>query len=107
MGDKFFYAEKVSEIVTEKILKQLKQGIIPWRQSWKDAIPRNWETNRPYNGINLFLLAPGEYLTFNQIKKLNARLKKGAKGYLVVFWKVDTIKAEKKMTLQSQKKRKQ
>lgn len=93
---KIFFGSKVSEIVTERILEQLEKGIVPWHKSWRvDSRPVNWETRRPYNGVNLFLLEPGgEYLTFRQINKLGAKLKKGAKGYIVVFWKVDTVKQE-------------
>jgi len=92
---KIFFGSKVSEIVTERIL-ELEKGIVPWHKSWRvDSRPVNWETRRPYNGVNLFLLEPGgEYLTFRQINKLGAKLKKGAKGYIVVFWKVDTVKQE-------------
>lgn len=97
MSDKIFVASKVSQIITDKIIKKLEQGIVPWRQSWASSgLPVNWETKRPYSGVNLLILEPGaEYLTFNQIKKLGARLKKGAIPLPVVFWKVDTIETEK------------
>lgn len=97
MSDKIFFGSKVSQIVTDRIIKKLEQGVIPWRQSWTSSgLPVNWETKRPYSGVNLLLLDPGaEYLTFNQIKKLGVRLKKGAKALPVVFWKVDTIETEK------------
>lgn len=78
MGDKIFFASKVSKIVTDRIIQKLEQGVVPWRQSWTTSgLPVNWETKRPYGGINLLLLEPGaEYLTFNQIRKLGAHLKK-------------------------------
>lgn len=97
MGDKIFFASKVSKIVTDRIIQKLEQGVVPWRQSWTTSgLPVNWETKRPYNGVNLLILEPGaEYLTFNQIRKLGARLKKNALALPVVFWKVDTIEMEK------------
>lgn len=99
MGDKIFVASKVSEIVTERILEQLENGVVPWHKSWRvDSRPVNWENRRPYNGVNLLLLEPGEYLTFKQISKLGARLKKGAKGHIVVFWKVDKVDTVKQET---------
>lgn len=97
VSDKIFVASKVSQLVTDRIISKLERGIIPWRQSWSSSgLPVNWETKRPYSGVNLLLLDPGaEYLTFNQIKKLGARLKKGAKALPVVFWKIYTVEREK------------
>ena len=33
------------------------------------------------------LLDPGEYVTFKQAQEANAKIKKGAKSEIVVFWK--------------------
>lgn len=78
----------VYEIVTSKILDKLEQGVIPWRQPWAHQGPVNWESQRPYRGINALLLDPGEYATWNQIKKAGGRVLKGKKGHIVVFWKM-------------------
>jgi antirestriction protein ArdC len=78
----------VYEIVTEKILESLRNGVAPWKKPWNGAGARNWETQRSYSGINVFLLEPGEYATFNQIQKAGGRIKQGEKGHLVVFWKL-------------------
>lgn len=78
----------VYEIVTEKILEQLRKGVVPWHKPWKDGFAQNWETRRPYTGINAFLLPKGEYATFNQITKAGGRIKKGEKAWIVVFWKM-------------------
>lgn len=78
----------VYEIITNKIIDQLEKGIIPWRMPWsKNGLARNWKTQRPYRGINAMLLAPGEYLTFKQVQEAGGKVKKGAKGQTVVFWK--------------------
>lgn len=96
---------KVNKIVTDKIVTKIKQaiedgGIAPWQKPWYNAgVPVNYVTGRPYRGINLLLLKEGgEYLTFNQIKDLQAKnsevhLRKGAKASMVVFFK--PVKVEK------------
>lgn len=82
---------KVYQIVTDRIIQQLQKGVIPWQKPWSDSgAPRNLVSKKPYRGMNYFLLAnTGEnwFLTFNQAKKLGGRVKKGASGYPVIFWK--------------------
>ena len=47
----------VPEIITENILKQLEQGVAPWRKPWSTSVPRNLISKKPYRGLNVFLLA--------------------------------------------------
>lgn len=78
----------VYQIVTDRIIKKLEQGIAPWRRPWNaSGIAVNWKTQKPYRGINALLLEPGEYATFNQIKEAGGKVKKNAKSDIVVFWK--------------------
>lgn len=84
----------VYEIVTEKILNQLRQGTVPWHQSWREGFTQNWESRRPYTGINLFLVPRGEYATFKQIEKAGGRIKKGERAWLLVFWKMLDVEDE-------------
>jgi antirestriction protein ArdC len=68
----------VPEIITERILKQLEQGVAPWRKPWSTSIPQNLISRKPYRGLNVFLLATQGYgspywVTFNQAKQLDAR----------------------------------
>jgi len=85
--------KSVYEVVTEHIIKLLEQGTIPWKQPWSDKEPPQNLINRiPYKGINMMLLSAFNFernffLTFNQIKRLNASVLKGAKSLPVVFWK--------------------
>ena len=77
--------------VTNAIIEQLEQGIIPWHKPWTGvqggAISHN--TGRAYSLLNqLLLIKPGEYITFNQCKAEGGHVKKGAKAKMVVFWKV-------------------
>jgi len=59
---------KVYEYVTERILKELEKGEVPWRKTWDGLPPMNWKSEKHYRGINPFLLPAGEYVTFKQAK---------------------------------------
>ncbi len=76
----------VYEMVTEQVVERLEQGVIPWRKPWINGLPVAWDTQKPYRGINQFLLEPGEYATFKKIKAAGGNVKKGEKGHIVVFW---------------------
>ena len=77
----------VYEIVTSKILEKLEQGKIPWRQPWDNNGAVNWNSQKPYRGINALLLDPGEYATFPQIEKAGGKVKKGQRAQIAVLWK--------------------
>jgi antirestriction protein ArdC len=47
----------VYEIITERILGKLEQGVVPWHKPWEQGIPRNLPTKKPYRGVNVFLTA--------------------------------------------------
>lgn len=81
----------VFEIVTDRIVKQLEAGTVPWRRGWTtsgnpNGMAVNWKTGKEYNGINRFLLVGGEYATFKQIQEAGGKVKKGAQSEIVVFW---------------------
>lgn len=52
----------VYQVVTDRIIASLKEGIIPWEKPWKaptfaaGSFPRNFVTGKPYRGVNVFLL---------------------------------------------------
>ena len=77
----------VYEIVTKKILDKLEAGTIPWRQPWDNKGAVNWNSQKPYRGINALLLDPGEYATFPQIEKAGGKVKKGQRAQIAVLWK--------------------
>jgi len=91
---------KVYEIITDKIIEQLNQGVIPWKQEWTTAgLPRNAISNKEYSGINPFLLMSNKYvnpfwLTFKQAGQLGGNVKKGEKGTMIVFWKPLKLKPD-------------
>src|SRR2546429_4502932 len=85
----------VYQIVTDRIIRLLETGTVPWRQPWKGGAraPRNFISRKPYRGINLFLLNAAGYacpfwLTFKQVHSLDGSVKKGEKSFPVVFWKI-------------------
>lgn len=88
--------KSVYEIVTERIMEKLEQGIIPWRKPWAMYPAVNWVTQRPYRGLNQMLLEPGEYATWNQVKKAGGKVKKGAKSGIVCFWRMIEVEEEEK-----------
>lgn len=83
----------VYEIVTERIIAKLEQGVIPWRKPWRGpGRPLNAISRRPYNGVNFFLLAASRFaspfwLTWNQAKELGGSIREGERSEIVVFWK--------------------
>jgi len=82
-------------IVTEKIIKLLEQGVVPWRRPWGTiGLPRNLVSNKPYRGVNLFLLSASKYtspfwLTIRQANQLGGFVRKGEESTLAVFWKIE------------------
>jgi len=83
------------EIVTERIINLLEQGVIPWRRPWSAAgEPRNLVTKKVYRGVNFFLLSATKYvspfwLTMRQANELGGSVRKDEHSQIVVFWKVD------------------
>ena len=87
----------VYEIVTDRILKQLEHGTIPWRKPWADvrAGAFNRVSKKPYSLLNQMLLShEGEYATFRQWSSLGGHVKKGTKAEVIVFWKMLAQKGE-------------
>ncbi len=88
------------DVVTEKILDAMARGVVPWRRPWGTiAVSRNAVSDRPYSGINPFLLSLGLYtdprwVTFKQAQKLGGSVRRGEKGTTIIFWKLFEKKAE-------------
>jgi antirestriction protein ArdC len=81
-------SKKIYEMVTDRILEQLEKGTIPWRRPWTaNGMAVSWDKQKPYRGINALVLPGGEYATYKQIEKAGGTVKKGSKGFPVVFWK--------------------
>jgi len=84
-------SKNIYEMVTERIIEKLENGVIPWRMPFQQGMAVNWNTGKPYRGINAMLLESGEYATFKQIKDAGGKVKKGEKSQMVVFWKLMDI----------------
>lgn len=81
----------VYEIVNDRIIAQMEQGLIPWQKPWtgsaSGAVSR--ASGKAYSLLNQMLLGnPGEYVTFKQCTAEGGRIRKGAKSKIVVFWKI-------------------
>lgn len=81
----------VYEIVTNRVIEQLEAGIIPWKRPWCGSdLAYNRVSKKSYSLLNQLLLSkPGEWATFKQWSTLGGKVKKGEKGEVVVFWKID------------------
>jgi antirestriction protein ArdC len=86
--------------VTDRIVADLEQGLRPWMKPWSaehaaGKITRPLRHNgTPYSGINILMLwsaamdggfAAPIWMTFKQTLELNAHVRKGEKGPLVVY----------------------
>ena len=90
----------VYQKVTDRIVSELERGVRPWLKPWsagngEGRITRPLRANAiPYQGINVLMLwseaidkgyvSPG-WMTFKQALALNANVRKGEHGSLVVY----------------------
>ena len=95
-------AADIYKMVTDKIIGMLKSASpTDYHRAWKDDvffIPLNYDSKKPYRGVNRLLLQERigfagafrnpYFLTFKQIKKHGGKLKKGAKGYEVIYYSI-------------------
>ncbi len=90
------------QTVTDKIVAQMEQGVLPWQKDWSSAgssLPMNATTERPYSGINVLLFwsaadkgyAKPRYLTFKQALDAGGNVRKGEHGEKVYFYKQLTV----------------
>lgn len=75
----------------DSIIAQLEAGVVPWRKPWTSRYPRNLVSQKPYRGLNVFVLAlagyPSEYwLTFKQAQNLGGTVKRGEHGTHITKW---------------------
>ena len=90
-------AKSVYEMVTERIIEQLEQGVIPWEKPWTGirSGAYNRISKKSYSLLNQMLLKhKGEYATFKQWQDLGGHVRKGEKSEIVVFWKIQPIEEE-------------
>lgn len=88
-------SKSVYEMVTERIIKQLESGVIPWEKPWTGVRSGafNRVSKKSYSLLNQMLLKyEGEYATFKQWTGLGGHIRKGEKSEIIVFWKVLPVK---------------
>lgn len=79
--------------VIERITNNIEKGVMPWKMPWTSAgAPKNFLTQKKYQGINCFILLDHDFSlnlwgTFKQITENGGKVKKGAVGYKIFFWK--------------------
>ena len=75
--------------ITNRMIAEMEQGIIPWRKPWMAAgAAISHTTGKAYSLLNQMLLGrAGEYLTFKQVQQEGGYVRKGEKAHMVVFWK--------------------
>jgi antirestriction protein ArdC len=83
----------VYDIVTERIIKSLEAGVVPWRVPWVSRAPMNFISKKPYRGVNVFLLSTARYtspywLSYRQAAGKGGQVRKGEKSTPVIFWKM-------------------
>ena len=84
----------VYQIITERIVEQLENGVIPWQKPWiagAHGWPKNLVSKKDYRGINVFMLGSAMYaspwwLTFKQAKERGGHVEKNEKGMPCFYW---------------------
>ena len=85
-------------MVTERIINQLEQGVIPWEKPWTGikSGAYNRVSKKSYSLLNQMLLKhDGEYATYKQWADLGGHVRKGEKSEIVVFWKIQPVEETK------------
>ena len=85
--------------VTDRIIRELEQGRVPWVQPWGGAkaelaLPKNASSGRCYSGVNILILwgaviergfASQQWLTFRQALELGGNVRRGEHGTTVCY----------------------
>jgi antirestriction protein ArdC len=109
--------DKIYQMITDRIIEMIEsEEKLPWNKPWKNShgsindswaanCPRNLISKKPYRGINLFLLSNAVsiygnpfFLSFKQAKNLKGTVKKGEKGFPVIFWKMQKFEEKNNTT---------
>lgn len=85
--------------ITNKVIADLEKGVRPWERPWQESndgrvVRPLRHDGTPYRGINVFMLwseavlkrySSPYWMTFKQANELNAHVRKGEHGSLVVY----------------------
>jgi antirestriction protein ArdC len=80
------------KVITDKICDLISSGQLNWRKTWSIVPPRNYVSNKPYNGVNALILphmgfSSPYWLTYKQAREQGGSVKKGEHGTPVIFAK--------------------
>lgn len=100
--------------VTERIIAAIQDGCAPWQRPWTQlaemGMPRNGNSQRPYQGINTVLLfveaqargyQDNRWMTFLQASAMGLKVRKGEKSASVVFFKPLVIEEKRPSTVKT------
>lgn len=98
------YRDKIAEM----FIKGLEEEGLEWRKNWGGMeAPINFSSKVRYKGINRFYLGymmqingwnDNRFMTFNQIKAKDFKLKAGSKGLKVEYWMPYDLKKKKALS---------
>lgn len=82
----------IYQTVTDRILKQLDQGVVPWRKTWSSGLPKSLTSHQEYRGVNVLVLGSTDYtsrywVTYREALRLGGHVRRGERATPVVYWK--------------------
>lgn len=102
--------QKLEDRIAQRVLEAMEQeNLTPWEQAWAydpKAVARNYCTARPYRGINVLLtemtrraMGYGDprWMTYRQAQSMGRQVRRGERSTMIVFWKADSSKRDRKM----------
>lgn len=105
--DSSFKKSDVHARVTDEIVRAIEAGAkdyeMPWHRRTCSGRPRNAVTGNPYHGVNVIALwAAGQrggywlpyWATFLQWEKVGARVRRGEKASMVIFYKREELEPD-------------
>ncbi len=94
--------------ITDYVISQLEKGEIVWQKGWSNlGLPKNIATNHHYKGWNSFFLnfitsyfgfKTPYFLTYKQTLDKGGSVRRGEKGFQVVWW--TTLKDKRKIIIE-------
>ncbi len=87
-------SNKIYEIVRDNVIEMLDSSgrwLMPWETNVKFAKPYFSKVGEYYNGVNILLNRPSEYITFTKIKELNKaganlKIRKGSHQSTIYYY---------------------
>lgn len=86
--------------IVERIIEALGKGEIPWKKPWRSSPSYNAITKNEYRGVNSICLnlashySDPRFLTYRQASAIGAQVRKGEKGWPVIFYSTAIKKNE-------------